>query len=50
MVRRDDIMLLNFVNSAIRYLRTSGQLKEFFDKYDGRQLQEKKQWEIWGPQ
>ncbi len=50
MVRRDDIILLNFVNSAIRYLRTSGQLKEFFDKYDGRQLQEKKQWEIWGAQ
>src|SRR5262245_39586713 len=50
MVRRDDIMLLNFVNSAIRYLRPSGQLKELFDKYDGRQLQEKKSWEIWGPQ
>jgi polar amino acid transport system substrate-binding protein len=50
MVRRDDLLLLNFVNSAIRYVRSSGTLKKFFDKYDGRQLQEKKQWEIWGPQ
>jgi polar amino acid transport system substrate-binding protein len=48
MVRRDDLVLLNFMNSAIRYIRSTGKLREFVEKYDTQQLQEKKTWEIWG--
>ncbi len=48
MVRRDDIQLLNFINVAINYVKTTGDFKEIFERYDGFVFQKKLVWETWG--
>ncbi len=45
-VRQGDLDFLNFMNTALDYLMTSGEFEEFEEKYDAHWLHEKKEYMI----
>jgi ABC-type amino acid transport substrate-binding protein len=44
-VRPDETRLLEFLNTSIDYLHTSGQIREFEKRYDAHWLHLKREWE-----